>query len=153
MGWSGVSTEFSPTGWDVARSAESVTPGSYRGQVINPGTRPLDDTSEDQARANLDAYLQAAQQRRGSPVVAGDPVRDPGLDRDGRYGWQLPTVDGPTVLILMPGVDLAAVRDDLTAEAPCVYLNGSAWWWTSAVGMLAATARWGAQQPGNAAAV
>jgi hypothetical protein len=36
----------------------------------------------------------------------------------------------------MPGVDLAEVRDDMTAAAPCLYLNGDAWWWYSAVGQV-----------------
>ena len=106
--------------------------------MINPGTRPLDDTTEDLAAANLAALIADA-------GLATDPVRDPGLDRDGRYGWQLPLADGTSVLVLVPGVELTALRDDVTAQAPCLYLNGGAWWWNDAVGLLRADARWGTQ--------
>jgi hypothetical protein len=37
----------------------------------------------------------------------------------------------------MPGVELCLVRDDLTAIAPCLYVNGGAWWWNDAVGLVA----------------
>ncbi|GIG75185.1 hypothetical protein Pfl04_35890 [Planosporangium flavigriseum] len=74
--------------------------------------------------------------------MAGDPVRDPQTDRDGRYGYLLPVADGSTVSVLMPGVELQRVRDDLTATAPCLYVSNEAWWWPSAVIQAAsATAR------------
>ena len=38
----------------------------------------------------------------------------------------------------MPGTALARLRDDLTAEAPCLYVNGNAYWWDAAVSRVAA---------------
>ncbi len=115
--------------------------------MINPGTRPLDDARADLAAANLGAFVDAVRQRAdrmgGGPVIrtaglAGEPVRDPAADRDGRYGWDLPLTDGRALRLLMPGADLTRVRDDITAEAPCLYLNGNACWWNDAVARAAA---------------
>ena len=115
--------------------------------MINPGTQPVADAREDLATANLDAFLTAVRARAHEleqvPIrhrtagLSGDPVRDPAADRDGRFGWDLPLSDGRTVRVLIPGTDLAALRDDLTAAAPCLYVNGRAWWWADAVGAVA----------------
>jgi hypothetical protein len=110
--------------------------------MINPGTVPVDDADEQVAGRNVGVFLAAAQ-LLGAPL-AGDPVRDPAADRDGRFGWDLPASDGSTIRLLMPGTDLMRVRDDLTASAPCLYLNGGAWWWPSALAMVASAARWSA---------
>ncbi|GGQ77461.1 hypothetical protein [Couchioplanes azureus] len=118
------------------------------GGVINPGTTPAENASEALAVAALDVFL-AEVRRRAAEMEAepfkrrvaglvGDPVRDPGPDRDGRFGWDLPFTDGRVVRLLMPGVRVEVLRDDITASAPCLYVNGTAWWWTSAVGMVAA---------------
>ncbi|MEV4640658.1 hypothetical protein AB0J80_25270 [Actinoplanes sp. NPDC049548] len=97
--------------------------------MINPGTAPAPDAREDVAAANLSAFLTAVTgrvpQMGGAPAVrikelAGDPVRDPAADRDGRFGWDLPFSDGSRLRLLMPGVELPRLRDDLTAEAPCL---------------------------------
>lgn len=116
--------------------------------MINPGTRPIEQASEDLAAAALNAFLAAVRDRIAAtgevPIrtrvatIAGDPVRDPAADRDGRYGWDLPYTDGRIVRLLIPGVPLPAVRDDITASAPCLYINGHAWWWPAAIGILAA---------------
>jgi hypothetical protein len=108
--------------------------------MINPGSLPVDGAREELAAANLDVFLAAARDRGAQ--FAGDPVRDPAADRDGRYGWDLPMVDGSMVRLLMPGAELIRVRDDLTAQAPVLYVNGGAWWWNDAMGLLASTARW-----------
>ena len=69
------------------------TPGQrYRKKVINPGTLPVDDAREDLAAANLAVFLTAVGERGGQ--LAGEPVRDPAADRDGRFGWDLPRPDG-----------------------------------------------------------
>src|SRR5688500_14580702 len=107
--------------------------------MINPGTRPVDGAREDLAAANLEVFLAEVRRRGGEP--AGGPVRDPGADRDGRFGWGLPMADGSIVRLLMPGVELIRVRDDITAEAPCLYVNGGAWWWPDAVGQVAGPTR------------
>jgi hypothetical protein len=41
----------------------------------------------------------------------------------------------------MPGVELTRIRDDITAQAPCLYVNGCAWWWDAAVDMAIPLAR------------
>ncbi|MFI7598283.1 hypothetical protein [Actinoplanes sp. NPDC049681] len=111
--------------------------------MINSGTLPIDDAREDLATANVDVFLAAVRDRGG--VLAGDPGRDPAADRDGRFGWDLSMADGSVVRLLMPGVELIRVRDDLTAAgSPCLYVNGSAWWWAAAVGLIASPARWSA---------
>jgi hypothetical protein len=110
--------------------------------MINPGTVAVDDADEQLAEQNLDVFLTAARDR-GAPL-AGDPVRDPSADRDGRFGWDLPMAGGSVTRLLMPGVELMRVRDDLTVDAPCLYVNGGAWWWPSALGMVATAARWSA---------
>jgi hypothetical protein len=109
--------------------------------MINPGTQPLTDTREDLAETNVAVFLTASAKR--GAAFAGEPTRDPSADRDGRYGWDLPMADDTIVRLLMPGVELTRVRDDITAHAPCLYLNGSAWWWNDAVGLVASPARWG----------
>lgn len=53
------------------------------------------------------------------------------LDRAGRFGWRLP-VNGVEVSILMPGVELARLRE-LGAGVPCLQVNGNWAWWNDAV--------------------
>ncbi|MFI5933872.1 hypothetical protein [Actinoplanes sp. NPDC051494] len=115
--------------------------------MINPGTQPLDNSREDLATENLTAFLTAVSTRATHleditirhrvASISGEPVRDPGADCDGRFGWNLPLSDGRTVRLLMPGVELPRLRDDITAQAPCLYVNGNAWWWNDAVGSVA----------------
>ena len=115
--------------------------------MINVGTAPLEQADEELAAANLDAFLTAVTERatlleqvpirRRVAHLDGTPVRDPGADRDGRFGWDLPLSDGRTVRLLMPGVSLTLLRDDITAQAPCLYINGNAWWWDGAIDQVA----------------
>jgi hypothetical protein len=65
--------------------------------------------------------------------LTGALTREPAGDRDGRYGWTLQFTDGRHLRLLMPGVELTRLRDDITAAAPCLYLNGHAYWWNDAV--------------------
>jgi len=115
--------------------------------MINPGTAPVEDADEQVAAENLTVFLDTVRARvagmGGAPAVrvtefSGDPVRDPAADRDGRFGWDLPFSDGSRLRLLMPGAELARLRDDLTAEAPCLYVNGNAYWWDAAVARVAA---------------
>lgn len=99
--------------------------------MINPGTLPVPDATEAAAADNIRVFVAAVREQGGE--MAGDPVRDPDSDRDGRYGYRLAGVDGASVHVLMPGAPLAAVRDDRSAGAPCLYVGGEAWWWPSAV--------------------
>ncbi|MBM2618390.1 hypothetical protein JIG36_22785 [Actinoplanes sp. LDG1-06] len=115
--------------------------------MINPGTEPVVEAREELAVANLEAFLADVRRRaavmdevpirRRVAGLDGEPVRDPGADRDGRFGWDLPMSDGRVVRLLMPGAELTALRDDITAQAPCLYVNGAAWWWAGAVDSVA----------------
>jgi hypothetical protein len=115
--------------------------------MINPGTLPIDDAREDLEAANLDVFLAAARER--GAALTGPAVRDRTADRDGRFGWDLPMADESIVRLLVPGVELTRVRDDLSARAPCLYVNGGAWWWNDAVALLASSARWSASPAGR----
>ena len=116
--------------------------------MINPGEEPIGDAREDLAAANLEAFLAGVRRRAADldevPIrqrvahLDGEPIRDPRADRDGRFGWDLPLSDGRQVRLLMPGVELGLIRDDITAQAPCLYVNGSAHWWNDAVDSVAA---------------
>jgi hypothetical protein len=120
---------------------------AYGAAMINPGTAPVEGADEQAAAANLAVFLDAVRARvagmGGPPAVrvsdlTGEPVRDPAADRDGRFGWDLPFSDGTLLRLLMPGADVSRLRDDLTAEAPCLYVNGNAYWWDAAVARVAA---------------
>lgn len=52
--------------------------------------------------------------------LTGEPVRYREADRDGRFGWEVPMSDGRVVRLLTPGVELTKLRDDITAQAPCL---------------------------------
>jgi hypothetical protein len=56
-----------------------------------------------------------------------------------RFFWVEITHRKPTVLrfVLTPGAALPALRDDLTAQMPCLDVNGDAWWWNDAADQVA----------------
>ncbi|WP_157747094.1 hypothetical protein [Micromonospora echinofusca] len=97
--------------------------------VINPGTQPVENSSEATAAENIEVFVQALHER--GIQLSGPATRDSSSDRDGRYGYLLPTAT--SIRILMPGVELTRVRDDLTASAPCLFVNDRPWWWSDAV--------------------
>ncbi len=107
--------------------------------MINPGTLPVDDAHEELAAANLETFLAAVAERGGQ--LAGEPVRNRAADRDGRYAWDLPMPGEAVVRLLMPGAELARVRDDLSARAPCLIVGTDAWWWNDAVGQVVGRCR------------
>jgi hypothetical protein len=94
-----------------------------------PGALPIADGREDLAAAALDVFLAAVRGRAVEleqvPIrhrvagLDGDPVRAPDADGDGWFAWILPVSDGTTVQIRIPGVELARMRDGLSAAAPC----------------------------------
>ncbi len=99
--------------------------------TVNPGTRTLQDTTEQAALTNMAEFAATVREHGGQLV--GDPVREPAADARGRYGFRLPTIDGTVVHVLMPGVDLTQIRDDISAQAPCLYIGDDAWWWSDAI--------------------
>jgi hypothetical protein len=54
--------------------------------VLSP-PRPVEDPSEAAAVANQQLFLDDAVAR--GLQLAGEPVRQPDMDRDGRFGWLL----------------------------------------------------------------
>ena len=112
-----------------------------------PGALPIADGREDLAAAALLAFLAAVSERvvelEQVPIrhrvarLEGEPVRAPEADSDGWFAWLLPFSDGTTVQVRIPGVELARMRDDLSAMAPCLYVNADPWSWDAAVGSVA----------------
>ena len=119
-----------------------ITPGANY-----PGALPIADAREDLAAAALKVFLAAVHERAGEldqlPIrhrvagIGGDPVRAPNADRDGWFAWSLPISNGTTVQVRIPGVELARMRDDLSATAPRLYVNANPWGWDAAVGSVA----------------
>nr|WP_221383324.1 hypothetical protein [Actinoplanes polyasparticus] len=85
--------------------------------MINPGSQPVEGAREELAAANLGPFLAAVGEQGGA--VISEPIRDMSADVDGRFAWRF-EVDGMPVLLLMPGVELVRLREDLTAQAPCL---------------------------------
>ncbi|BEL07810.1 hypothetical protein Q0Z83_060010 [Actinoplanes sichuanensis] len=100
--------------------------------MVNPGSRPVDDATEEQATRNLALFVEEATDR--GLHLAGDPQRDPEADAGGRYGWILTVEGGARVRIGMPGAELEQLRH-LGATAYCVRVDDGNWWWNDAVGM------------------
>ena len=98
--------------------------------MINPGSQPVDGAREELAAANLAPFVAAIVEHGGT--VTREPTRAAGLDADGRYGWRF-EIDGMPVELLIPGVQLERVRDDLSATAPCLNVNSSWNRWQGAV--------------------
>lgn len=103
--------------------------------TINPGTGPVEGATEENARANIDRFA-------ADLVIAGITTtsieRDPDVDSDGRYGYQLTTGDGRALSIDMPGLPLDQVRyvdepgQDIW-DFPRLYVDGSSWVWMFAI--------------------
>ena len=106
--------------------------------MINPGSRPVEGATEEQAAHNLQAFVYEATER--GLRLAGEPQRQPDADIDGRYAWDLPLEGGGHVRILMPGADLAQLRS-LSAQAYCIRVGEGFWWWNDAVGMAVPSQR------------
>jgi hypothetical protein len=98
--------------------------------VINPGSRPVDNATEEAAEQNLQAFIDAATER--GLVLTDEPERRPDLDTDGRYGWALPRAGG-AVEILMPGAPLEQLHGP-TTDAYCIRVGRDFWWWNDAIG-------------------
>lgn len=103
------------------------------GQVfVNPGTGPVDDATEAEARKNMkqlviDAEIQGARVRRKSR-----------LDENGRFGFRVIAADR-TWDVEMPGLPLERVRFMKGLDPwqfPRLYLDGSSWLWEFAVGIM-----------------
>ncbi|MGI5243129.1 hypothetical protein [Dactylosporangium sp. CA-139066] len=89
--------------------------------TINPGSAEAPPGTREQAEHNLRLFLAEVSDRGGE--LAAAPVRVPEGDALGRYAFDLPAAGSATVRVLMPGVPVEAIRDDLRASAPCIPLG------------------------------
>jgi hypothetical protein len=103
--------------------------------VINPGSGPVDATSEDNATCNMGVFT--------------DDLRAMGLDvetfirrqasdyGDGRYAYDVVFGDGRSVEIQMPGLPVEQVRylgePQNIWDFPRLYVDDSSWVWKFAL--------------------
>ena len=66
----------------------------------------------------MQAFIDAATER--GLRLTDEPERHPDADADGRYAWLLPIEGAGHMQVLMPGADIAQVRDDLSSHAYCI---------------------------------
>lgn len=104
-----------------------------RSQVfVNPGTGPIADAIEGEARKNMkqlvaDAEIQGARIRRNSR-----------LDDNGRFGFRV-TLDSRAWDVEMPGLPIEQVRYQKGLDPwqfPRLYVDGTSWLWEFAVGIM-----------------
>lgn len=105
--------------------------------VIDLG-KAVPDAAPEHAATNIAAFRDAVAAAVADDDVIVENAQPDGVTRDdGRYGYRLTTADGAQVHILMPAAPLAAVRDDLSCDAPCLAVDGEWFWWLSAVTLTA----------------
>lgn len=116
---------------------EGIVTGSGVGVFLNPGSGPVDGTSEEHALTNL---VQLARDLRERGLRVGEPTRLPERDEGGRYGFRLPVEDREHV-IDMPGLPVEEVRY-LGQESgniwhfPRLYVDESSWVWKYALNII-----------------
>lgn len=104
--------------------------------VINPGTGPVDGATEEQARANMDAFC--ADLREAGIIATTITLLQDDHDGDGRFAYRLGTGDARQLDVLMPGIALDEVRymgadgQDIW-DFPRLYVDGSSWVWLFAL--------------------
>ena len=103
---------------------------------INPGTGPVSEATEKNARANLPQLVLDASLDPEQVKV----TRIAEWDDDGRYGYEL-ALEGRACEVLMPGLELERVRyiDEETQDIwdfPRLYINGSSWVWMFAIDLV-----------------
>ncbi|MEU3529404.1 hypothetical protein AB0E62_37125 [Streptomyces sp. NPDC038707] len=101
--------------------------------VINPGTGPIPEATEEQATKNMTAFLLDLR-TRDIPAYAisrRPATRDYG---DGRYAYLVHLDDGTSTEVQMPGLPLDQVRwlgadgQDIW-QFPRLYVDDSSWIW------------------------
>lgn len=110
--------------------------------VINPGTGPVDNSSEEHAEANMKVYGEDIAKQNGVAVTAIH--RDKTLDYgEGRFAFRMDIEKGGkkrTLEVQMPGLPIDKVRflgrpDQDIWHFPRLYLDGSSWVWKFAVNL------------------
>ena len=97
--------------------------------AINPGTGPIEDSTEANARAAIDLF---AADLAGKGTPATGITRDPAGDSDGYYRFTL-EVGGRHVPVDMPGCDPDLTRAGEPWESPRLFVDGSSWLWEYAL--------------------
>lgn len=103
--------------------------------TINPGSGPVGAASEQQAAANVEAFV-VDLQTRGHQNVQAERKTNADYnteDNDGRYCWTVSVDGGPAVEVQMPGIPLDQVRwlgpDQDIWQFPRLYVDDSSWIW------------------------
>lgn len=103
--------------------------------IINPGSGPVSATTEEDAVANMAAFVADLITDGQAP---GEVTRRPSGDYgEGRYCFDLAMDSDRTVEIQMPGRQLGWVRYVSEAQNiwhfPRLYVDGSSWAWMFAI--------------------
>jgi hypothetical protein len=102
--------------------------------IINPGTGPVANASEDNAIENIKQFAKDCEEQSGCVGITWE--RTPEADDGGRFGFIVKRED-VTHEIEMPGLPLEKVRylnDSQTIwHFPRLYVDGSSWVWKYAV--------------------
>ncbi|MFB7596917.1 hypothetical protein [Streptomyces sp. NPDC056160] len=105
--------------------------------VINPGSGPVSEATEEHAAVNITVF---ADDLRRAGLGVDSCSRTPGADYgDGRYAFALAMTDGRTIEIQMPGlpVDKVRFRDPEKQniwDFPRLYVDDSSLVWKFALG-------------------
>src|SRR5436309_9428855 len=84
---------------------------------------PVADATAGQAAANIDQFI-ADLTARDVTVVTVTPDGEDG----GRWTYRLLLTNGIGVTVRMPGCPPTHIRDDRSAAASALYINGLMWW-------------------------
>lgn len=96
--------------------------------MLNPGTGPVPNASEDQAAANVAEFVDELREAGGVNVVSF--VRAATSDYgEGRYAFELLTDDERRIEVQMPGIQIDLLRESWAR----LYIDGSSWEWEYAL--------------------
>jgi len=103
---------------------------------INPGSGPVLDATEANARANIAAFVADLSELYAARVTDGESA-----NRDGRWAFSIEIADGLHIRraeIDMPGLPLEQVRylgqgDQNIWDFPRLYVDGDSWVWEFAL--------------------
>jgi hypothetical protein len=110
--------------------------------IINPGTGPVAGSNEEDATANMVVFAEEVATKYGLVRVRED--RAPANDYDGRFAYRMihRDADGNDHVqeIDLPGLPLHQVNygarpDDNPWHFPRLYVDGSSWLWSFAIGV------------------
>ncbi len=96
--------------------------------LLNPGSGPVPDATEEQAVANMSEFVSELGAHYDVTVVshARAAASDYG---DGRWAFELLTDDERRIEVQMPGAPIKQVREEWTR----LYVDGSSWFWEYAL--------------------